>query len=137
MSLWNDSLLVGVDKIDEQHKKLVAAIDDLLDACEKGQGKSRVGEIIAFITAYAQEHFKDEEEVQEQYGYPNLEAHKKMHQQFVHIASKFESDFQVTGPTVWLSENIRKTLLSWLAMHISNEDKKIGDYIIIQKALNK
>lgn len=37
---WNDSLPVGVDAMDLQHKKLVNLINQLFDAMKEGKGKT-------------------------------------------------------------------------------------------------
>ena len=41
---WNSSLDVGVESINDQHKKLVSMINDLHDAIQNGQGGEVLGE---------------------------------------------------------------------------------------------
>jgi hemerythrin len=36
---WTDDLSVGVELIDTEHKSLINAVNELLDACSKGLGR--------------------------------------------------------------------------------------------------
>lgn len=129
MTFWKDTLLIGVPKIDDQHRKLITAIDELMEACTKMQGRETIGKTLDFVVSYAKEHFADEEKLQLQYAYPQITAHKNMHALFISDVSALVRDFEQNGPTVALTGKINKTLVDWLIKHISVEDKKIGVHI--------
>lgn len=129
MTYWKDSLLVGVSQIDAQHRQLVKAIDDLMEACMKGAGREAVAKTLSFVAAYTKEHFADEEKLQAQYAYPDINAHKRLHAQFISNVAALESDFKQNGPNVALTGKINKTLIDWLIKHIGSEDKKVGLHI--------
>lgn len=129
MSYWKDSLKIGVEAIDVQHRKLVMAIDDLMDACAKGQGRNKVEETMRFVVDYTKEHFRDEEVLQAKYAYPGMAAHKQLHAQFIQNMAKLDAELRQAGPSIALTANINKTLVNWLIKHISSEDKKLGEYI--------
>lgn len=129
MTYWKDSLLVGVTEIDEQHKNLVKAIDELMDACTKGQGRAAIEKTLNFVVTYTKEHFSSEERLQAQYAYPGIADHKRMHAQFIGNVSALINDFNQNGPGVALTGKLNKTLVEWLVRHISVEDKKLGEYI--------
>ncbi len=129
MTYWRDSLLVGNDKIDTQHKKLVLAIDDLMEACTKGQGRARVGETLHFVVEYTKEHFRDEEQLQAKHGYPTAAAHKQLHTLFINNITKLEAEYKATGPSIALTAQINKVLIDWLIKHITIEDKKVGEFL--------
>lgn len=129
MTYWKDSLLVGVTEIDGQHKKLVQAIDELMDACTRGQGRAAIEKTLNFVAAYTKEHFSSEEKLQAQYAYPGMADHKRMHTQFISNVSALIDDFNQNGPGVALTGKLNKTLVEWLVRHISVEDKKLGEYI--------
>ncbi len=46
---WNSSLETGNVNIDIQHKKLVEALNKLLEACSKGQGRSELKKVTEFL----------------------------------------------------------------------------------------
>ena len=130
MSIWKDSLLIGVPEIDEQHQNLVGAIDRLMDACEKGHGAAVIGDILNFAVGYTLEHFAAEEKAQEDSGYPGLAEHKKIHADFVTNVSMFVEDFKRNGPNDKIVETLQAALVDWVVNHISIEDKKVGDHIV-------
>ena len=129
MTYWKDSLLVGVSQIDSQHKKLVEAIDRLMDACNQGKGRAAIEETLVFTVSYTKEHFSDEEKLQAQYAYPGMAAHKQLHSQFINNISALFQEFKADGPNIALTGKLNKMLVDWLIHHISTEDKKLGEHI--------
>ena len=129
MTYWKDSLLVGVAIIDREHRKLVGVIDQLMEACSQGKGRSAIEQTLDFVISYAKEHFRDEEQLQEKYTYPGMIAHKKLHAQFVANMTSLENEFRQTGPSVVLTGKLNSSLVDWLIKHISTEDKILGEHI--------
>ena len=129
MTYWKDSLLVGVTLIDEEHRKLVGAIDELMAACLAGKGRTVIGKTLSFVVSYTKKHFSDEEKLQTQHNYPGIIAHKKLHALFIENITALEKDFEQNGANVALIGKINKTLVDWLVQHINVEDKKLGAFI--------
>jgi len=134
MTYWNDKLLVGVPQIDDEHHKLVDAIDRLMSACKQGKCRDEIAQTLSFTVSYAKEHFRDEENLQERYAYPGINAHKRLHAQFIMQVDALVQEFEKTGPNVALAGRLNKTLVDWLFNHIGTEDKKIGEHIAAQRA---
>ena len=128
MTSWNDSLLIDVKLIDEQHFELVSKMDHLVDACSCGKGEDEVGETLRFIVSYIQKHFKDEEELQALYSYPDMEAHKKLHAGFVERIINLMQELKVKQ-CIDFADKVRVVLLKWFLTHINTEDKKVGAHI--------
>ena len=76
---WNNTLSVGIDSIDEQHKQLFGFINDIHDAMSAGQGNNIVAGIAAQLLKYTKEHFQFEEQMLKQMNYPKLNDHHKVH----------------------------------------------------------
>ena len=129
MTYWKDSLLVGVPQIDNQHRKLVEAIDRLMEACSQGKGRATIEETLIFTASYTKEHFRDEEKLQAQYAYPGMGAHKQLHSQFIASINSLVQEFESDGPSIALTGKLNKMLVDWLIKHISTEDKKLGAHI--------
>lgn len=79
---WSDKLLTGVREVDEQHKKLVALINELYDAMKQGKGKEVIDKALDELVKYAGYHFSTEETLMTKYGYPELASHKREHENF-------------------------------------------------------
>mgnify|MGYP000916868212 CR=1 FL=1 len=126
---WNDSLSVGIEEIDNQHKELFRRINNLLDACNEGKGKQAVGDIINFLGEYVVTHFAAEEAYMRKYAYPEYEAHKAMHQGFIQSFGQLKSKFDSEGPGIQLVLQTNRVVVDWLINHISKVDKKLGEFL--------
>ena len=97
-------------------------INDLHDAMKQAKGNSVIGPLLNGLIDYAGTHFKIEERYFVRFGYPETEAHKKAHADFVAKVLDFKSRFDAN--TVGLSMEVMTFLSNWLQGHIKGEDKK-------------
>jgi hemerythrin len=49
---WSENLSVGINEIDEQHKKLVSQINALHDGMRSGQGKDTLEKTLGELADY-------------------------------------------------------------------------------------
>lgn len=126
---WRDSLSIGVDAIDNQHKELLLRFDKLLNACQAGKGIEELSRLQAFLGEYVHTHFSDEEELQRLHRYPEYEAHRAEHIYFIDKISKLKSETEQDGVSTHHVVETNSMLLKWLINHISIVDKKLGAFI--------
>jgi hemerythrin len=119
---WNDSLSVNVAEIDQQHRKLIAMINELNDAMKMGKGKDVLGGIVNRMIGYTATHFKTEENYFAQFGYPDTADHKKEHAAFVKKVAGFKEGFE--KKELSLTIEVIRFLSDWLRNHIMGTDKK-------------
>lgn len=129
MIKWTESLSVGNETIDSQHKELIQKINDVLEACNRQQGKEKVVEVMQFLKDYTVKHFKDEENLMKKYQYPMYEEHKKIHEDLVKKVEDLDERIKREGVSLSVVMTVNKTLVDWFVNHISKEDKKVGEYI--------
>ena len=79
---WEDSLSVGIDVIDEQHKMLIQRLSDLSEAVEIRQGETEIMKTLEFMLEYTDFHFSSEEEHMAEQEYPGLEYQREQHEEF-------------------------------------------------------
>lgn len=91
---WHQSLSVGVEFIDDQHKEWFDRAEKLFDAGKKGQAKEYVGELLEFLDSYTKKHFADEEKYMASINYPGLEEQKKL---TLHLLSDWSSSAAITS----------------------------------------
>ena len=126
--VWDDSLSVEFAPIDNQHKELVAMINEHIKSCKAGGGEADSAFMQTFekTVAYARTHFSDEEKHLRDAFFPNIDAHKEMHFQFlfelVNIVNEVES-----GKSTPL--NMVTFLKTWLMNHIAVTDKQYVPYL--------
>ncbi len=126
---WDNSLSIGVDIIDEQHKMLIQKLKDLSDAFQMGLEQNKMLKTIDFMIDYTDFHFCEEENLMAKHKYPGLEAQKKQHREFQETLSHILEDYQDEGPTKALATSINVFLLNWLINHIKGVDVQIGKFL--------
>ncbi|ERM92576.1 hemerythrin [Caldanaerobacter subterraneus subsp. yonseiensis KB-1] len=129
MIKWTESLSIGNETIDSQHKELIRKINDVLEACNRQQGKEKVVEVMQFLKDYTVKHFKDEENLMKKYQYPMYEEHKKIHEDLVKKVEDLDERIKREGVSLSVVMTVNKTLVDWFVNHINKEDKKVGEYI--------
>jgi hemerythrin len=134
---WDERMSVGEDAIDSQHKKLLTHLNKLIENIATESEVMAVRETLEFLKNYIDEHFTYEEKYMQEYDYPGLYEHKKVHQEFVIFLQKFREDFEAVyseGEAVSvkleaLAEKAQKFLGDWFVRHILGDDMGYRDYI--------
>ena len=126
---WRDSLAVGVEIIDNQHKELLLRFDRLLNACQEGKGIEELKKLLTFLDDYVHTHFNDEEALQRQHRYPDYEAHHAQHVYFIKELDKLKAETKEEGVSTHHVVETNHMLLKWLLNHISKVDMELGVFI--------
>ncbi|WP_291327386.1 bacteriohemerythrin [Desulfovibrio sp. UCD-KL4C] len=126
---WNANYSVGIKKIDDDHKILIEMINKACASIEQMEEQKVLKELVVDMRQYAMKHFSREEELMEQYDYPDSESHKKLHNHFIIYAASLDnmkdSEKEILEPI-----KIFKYLADWLRNHILVTDKKFGAFLI-------
>jgi hemerythrin len=126
---WRDSLAIGVEAIDSQHKQLLSHFDRFLKACETGKGIEELQGLLGFLDGYVIQHFSDEEAIQRQHAYPGYEAHKREHDGFVARLKALKQEIGSQGTALHHVVETNNLLLKWLLNHISTVDVQLGKFL--------
>jgi hemerythrin-like metal-binding protein len=126
---WSVDLETGNDLIDSQHKQLIEALANLLDACSGGQGRAMLSDTMDFLESYTAKHFSDEENLQRRYDYPGYSKHKRLHDGFKLVVADIGRQLKAQGPTIALVGKVNSNIVGWLVNHITREDKKVAAHI--------
>ena len=126
---WEPSLETGYEKIDNQHKQLVSAVNNLIEASKSGKSENAVMETLEFLTGYAIKHFADEEQLQIEYKYPDYFTHKRIHDDFKETVGKLTEQVIKNGPTVEIIDDVSSTVGSWLLNHIKGDDFRMAAFV--------
>jgi hemerythrin len=121
-----DKYTVGVQKYDDQHKKLIEIINEVFNAKMNNAGKGIILNILNQLNDYTKNHFMDEEVLLKENNYPNLKAHKNEHALFIAKVNSFIQDFHANK--VSLNDEMLDFLKNWLIDHIMRTDKEYGAY---------
>ena len=132
---WQDSYNLGVDIIDEQHKKLLNMINDCSHKDTLLHDEKKLLEIISSLRSYTKYHFESEEKLMQEYDYPQYDEHVHLHKQIIHKLDIIVEGFK--SEPVKLLQQISELLSDWFVEHILYEDKLIGHNIAPQYNANK
>jgi len=129
---WSESLSTGIKEIDDQHKELIARINQLLDACTGKQDKEAVAGYLSFLREYVAYHFAAEERDMTQYKYPGLIAHEAEHEHFKQRVNQLYDSFRTHGATDQILVAAIRSSGEWLVDHIHKTDKAMAAFLIKQ-----
>lgn len=121
---WDKTMSVGVDELDEQHKKLITLINEAYAAIQQNDQRIMT-QLLDKMRQYAKLHFATEEAYMTKYDFPNLQKHKVLHAKFNMDVDDFQKkQFEKTN-----FSQIFTYLSRWLIGHIMDEDKQYAPYL--------
>jgi len=125
---WSDSLSVGIDEIDAQHRVLVNLVNEMHQAIEQGRGSEAVGAVLTRLGEYTRIHFAVEESLMRLLGYPDLERHKEEHAELMTRLQELRQRFE-SGSSA-LDGDLMSLLKVWLTRHIMESDQQYAQFFV-------
>jgi hemerythrin len=121
-AVWSDAFVADIAFVDEQHRTLFDAINRFGDAVARGRGAQEVGQTLQFLLHYTGEHFAEEEALMQRHDFPQLAAHKAMHDTFVRkVQDLIVQHQQGNRRAMFLASRM---MTEWLQRHILDVDLK-------------
>lgn len=125
---WNEDLSVQIESIDEQHQKLIAMLNELFTALKNDEEKAYLQKLLQGLADYTVEHFRDEEKLMQDKGYPEYAEHKTQHEGFVTKVSEFKEKFEA-GEEM-LAVEVLDFISDWIYSHIMGVDQKYSAFLL-------
>lgn len=122
--VWKDEYSVGIEEMDNDHKRLLNLINQLQTAVHYYTGKEFEEKALDELVDYTKTHFSKEEKLMADNGYADLEAHKLQHKEFIDQVNHFIKQYKENSD-VTISDTL-KFLKEWLIKHINGTDKEYG-----------
>jgi hemerythrin-like metal-binding protein len=131
--VWDKTFAVGHELIDDQHRQLFTALNNIVRACVKGN-RTDFNEYVQFLRNYVDKHFSDEQEIHRNTGFPDYPNHKKIHDDFKAAVVNHTAQWLATGPTEEVLNQVRVEVGGWLINHIKAQDiVKFGAFLRSKK----
>ena len=124
---WKDEYSVGVDSLDNDHRKLLNLINNFQTAVKYQTGEAFEREALDDVVAYTKYHFGREEKMMEEAGYADLEAHKEIHRKMIAKVDEFLIDYEKQGHEAL--EDVALYLKDWLVGHINGNDQEYSSLL--------
>ena len=125
--VWGDILSVGVDEIDEDHRKLVGIFNILNHAVKEGESPEYLAATLEELINCTVWHFSHEERLMLKHRYPEMDEHKAEHRDLIKSAQELQQELLRADKAV-ADEHIM-FLERWLTEHILTADGRLGAYL--------
>lgn len=129
MHLYSDRLLLNIDKIDNQHKRIFEVIGKFQDACSECGSIETVKELFYILKTYIEEHFKQEEKYMVEFNYPEYDNHKESHNIFTRKINLLDNTMKGKYISVTKIVEINEFFSEGFITHISEIDCKLGEFL--------
>lgn len=127
MYRFTEDCLIGIETIDEEHKKLFQLLNETEKMLSAGAPcKTTVAPLISELKEYAVTHFAHEEAYMEQIHDPELPRQRKEHAEFTAKVNSYDLQKLDGENGKKVAEELLHYLARWLYHHILGSDIMIG-----------
>jgi len=124
--VWTPQLSIGVDEIDEDHKKLIIILNMAIESMNHPENDGiEFANIFEKMSIYTQHHFHREEALMKACNYPHTDNHKSVHALLIKEINHKNKIFKKGKLS---AEDLVEFLLNWLIDHIADSDAVIAEY---------
>jgi len=124
----NDIQQVANAMMNMLHEDEVELINEFYDAV-KAKDIDKIDELFNSLVAEMEVHFKTEEEMMEQSGYPDMQMHKSDHDLIRKKLEKFHKRWEVLKGPKELQGFLDKDFKKWYTQHISKWDAQTAPHV--------
>lgn len=119
---WTKEFEFGIPQIDHQHQHWLEMINRFYDQIDDVAYRSNVKELLQEAIEYTHYHFKTEEDLMKDIGYPAIAEQKAQHAEIAKRIENFRDSITEDTPVVsmFLTEDMKE----WFRHHIMEEDRK-------------
>jgi hemerythrin-like metal-binding protein len=122
---WQDIYSVGVESIDNQHKKLFEIANRFHAAYERREARKVLASIFAELVEYTVYHFTDEERLLREHNYAEFDRHKANHEKLVNLVLGYRRQLEGGEPEV--EPHAMNFVKTWLTGHVLGMDRNYKD----------
>ncbi|RZK02037.1 MAG: bacteriohemerythrin [Novosphingobium sp.] len=123
---WDQSLDIGVERMNAEHRDILDAMNIVYDGANAGQSGPAMMARIRRLGDITTRHFADEEAYLQRIGYPEFDIHKGIHTKLLADFAAHTQAIEAAGgvPTGAFFTFLRL----WLSAHIKCIDLKYGNF---------
>jgi len=116
---WSEALALGVEVIDDQHRRLVGLVNRLGEALQGAEPASAAAAMDE-LARYSELHFRTEEGLMDAYGATGAERHRQEHRLLLADLNSLAVDLETTSVMLALQH-----VKAWLVRHIDSLDRQL------------
>jgi hemerythrin len=124
--IWEGKYSIGLQKIDDQHKKLFEFLNFYYDSIALGTSSESTKVTLENLIDYASYHFKDEEKLMSSISGADFSSHFNEHKFFIMKVTELQNKLP-SGKKI--TYELFDFMKEWVLNHILISDKKIEPYL--------
>ncbi len=129
---WSDSLVTDIAVVDRHHRDIIDALNRFYADMMHGQGLAAATEMATRLGQSVRRHFDEEEGEMAKAAYPDLDAHRRVHQAFLprfdDLAGALGADRDGAVPAFF------DYVADWLKQHIQTQDAAFATFLRQRRA---
>lgn len=123
---WRDSYATNVKEFDQDHRKIIQLINDLLETLQGRKDTTACSRVLDELYSYTLYHFSSEEKKMAQYSYPGLADHHNEHEKLKKQVVQYRNSDSLDDHAA--IAQIYQFMREWFLHHIMETDKKYGEF---------
>jgi hemerythrin-like metal-binding protein len=126
--IWNTDMSVGLKQFDDEHREMMDLLNDIHSAISEKESDVVITGVFKKFIECGVTHFSHEEELMDEFGYPDAEAHKKEHDDLVSKVNNIYEQYE-NGKKAYSLELVL-FLKDWMLLHLKVTDTKYTSFFI-------
>lgn len=114
------------DAIDQQHERIFRLMKELKEAVEREDGAEATNRILSTLSVFVGGHFRMEESLMMEAGFPDLEAHREHH---AYLAARVEAMVDRFRQGALTPADLSVFMTEWIGRHITAYDGPMARYL--------
>ena len=128
---WSNQYLIGNEIIDAEHQELFSLINTFHSLWMEKHARQDIAKVLNQLIVYAQMHFRHEEKIMSDAGYPKLDQHQQIHEAMIDTIFKLQQSYE--DKNLHVEMDTMKFVKSWLIEHILQNDYLLRDFLSHKK----
>ena len=128
---WSDEYAVGIDSIDDQHRRIFGLAAAMEKALLTADAAEMAGVVIQQLRDYIDDHLAHEEQMMAEVGFPGLEAHVDTHRR---MSAKVAELLEEQGDGLVRVTEVHRFIATWLRRHILETDMQYVEFVRQKRA---
>lgn len=123
--VWIPDNELGIPILDEQHRGIVSIINSFYYCMKKGRENEVMEPTLEMLLQYTIVHFRMEQRLMAEAGYPALQEHILLHEKLVEKTERIVRE----SPQERDADQALRFLKEWWLGHINTEDREYAPYL--------
>jgi len=121
---WDEGFSIGVKTLDDDHKKILQIVNELLLCISDDKDDDEIGSIIKKLQRTTYAHFQREEDLLIKCNYDNIHKYTDRHEEFSIYIKKLKNILNTSNKFEKITQ-ITESINNWLFTHILHEDMNL------------